>query len=68
MSDFVSQFLEQDDFDGQGDTFEEAVEDAWKKAKAHDKPPGWFKVKHEWVRVENPVREYKVIISPGSGP
>jgi len=54
-----------EEFEGQGDTFELALDGAWKKAKAGGKDPGWFKVKTMWVRGENPIREYRVIITPG---
>lgn len=54
-----------EEFEGQGDTFELAADDAWKKAKANHKDPGWYKVKTTWVRCENPIREYRVIITPG---
>ncbi len=66
MNDFdVSEFMEEDEFDGQGDTWEGALEDAYEKAKAHDHGPGWFKVKHWWVRMESPISEHKVIIKVG---
>ena len=54
-----------DDFEGRADTFEGAAEDAWKKAKDHGKEPGVYKVKHIFVRTENPIREYRVTIGPG---
>ncbi|HEU0247984.1 MAG TPA: hypothetical protein VFR38_12940 [Gaiellaceae bacterium] len=62
----VSGFMEEGDFDGQGRTFDAACEDAWQKAKKppHNHGPGWYKVKHQWVYMENPVSEHKVIIGP----
>jgi hypothetical protein len=54
-----------EEFEGQGDSFDKAVEDAFKKA---GKQADWYKVKHWWVRIENPIREYKVIIKKGPGP
>ena len=67
MSDLdVSELIEDGDFEGQGETFEDALEDAWRKAKAADHPSGtWCKVKHQWVRMVNPVSEHKVIMRPG---
>ncbi len=52
-----------DEFEGQGDTLEAAANDAWEKAKRGGKEPGWYKVKTMWVRSENPIREYRVIIT-----
>lgn len=54
-----------EEFDGHGETFHLATEDAWEKAKRGGKEPGWFKVKATYVRSENPIREYRVIITPG---
>jgi hypothetical protein len=51
-----------DEFDGQGATFHDAADDAWKKAKAAGKGPGWFEVKKIEIRCDNPIREYKVKI------
>jgi hypothetical protein len=54
---------------GKGRTFDEAVTDAWDKGRAdpHGElgQPGWYKIEASFVRVENPIREYKVIINPG---
>jgi hypothetical protein len=62
----VSEFIGEGDFEGKGDTFDLACEDAWKKARAANHPSGtWCKVKHHWVLMENPVSEHKVIITPG---
>jgi hypothetical protein len=61
----VSEFVEEGDFDGHGRTFEDAVEDAWQKAKPQFGPGTWCKVKHHWVRMVNPVSEHKVVIRPG---
>ena len=67
MSDLdVSGLIEDGDFEGHGETFEDALEDAWRKAKAADHPSGtWCKVKHQWVRMVNPISEHKVIMKPG---
>lgn len=54
-----------DEYEGKGTTLHEAAEDAWKKAKDNGKEPGWYKVKTMSVRAENPIREYKVTITPG---
>lgn len=63
MNDFdISEFMEEGDFDGQGRTFEDALEDAWQKAKEQHGPGTWFKVTHTWVRMVNPVSEHKVIL------
>jgi len=62
----VSEFMEEGDFEGQGKTFDEACEKAWEKAKAANHPSGtWCKVKHQWVKMVNPISEHKVIITPG---
>jgi hypothetical protein len=55
-------------FHGKGRTFDEAVTDAWDKAKREEEggEPGWYKIEATFVRVENPIREYKVIVNPGS--
>jgi hypothetical protein len=50
---------------GKGRTFDEAVLDAWNKGDGALGEPGWYKVEATYVRLENPIREYKVIISPG---
>ncbi len=52
-------------FHGRGRTFDDAVTDAWDKAKRDEGEPGWYKIEATFVRVENPIREYKVIIAPG---
>ncbi len=51
-----------DEYDGDGKTFEEAAHAAWVKAKAKGKNPQWFEVKKTWVFLENPIGEYKVRI------
>jgi len=56
----------EDGFTGQGRVFEEAVEDAWKKAQIAGNAPGWFKVLQVSVFCENPVKEYLVKIEPGA--
>ncbi len=62
----VSEFMEEGDFDGRGEKFKDACEDAWRKAMAADHPSGtWFKVKHHWVKMVNPISEHKVIMGPG---
>jgi hypothetical protein len=53
-------------FPGRGRTFDEAVSDAWDRAKGVDGEPGWYRIEATFVRVENPIREYKVIIAPGA--
>lgn len=51
---------------GYGRTFDEAIEDAYHHGKdLHGAGPGWYKVDASYVRIENPIREYKVIITPG---
>jgi hypothetical protein len=51
---------------GYGRTFDDAIEDAYHHGDL-TKPgdPGWYKIDAVYVRVENPIREYKVIITPG---
>lgn len=70
MSDLdVSRFVQEGDFEGHGKTFDEAAQDAWNKAREHEPslPSGsWFKVKHHWVRMVNPVSEHKVVMGPGA--
>jgi hypothetical protein len=62
----VSEFMDQGDYDGEGLEFDDACEEAWKKAKRDGhQSPKWFKVKHHWVKMENPVSEHKVILTPG---
>jgi hypothetical protein len=56
---------EADEYEGQGETIRDAANDAWEKAKRAGKEPGWYKVKTLYVLTENPVREYKVTITPG---
>jgi len=51
---------------GYGRTFDEAVEDAFHNGKGL-LSPGWLVVEATFVRVENPIREYKVIVTPGGG-
>jgi hypothetical protein len=51
-------------FPGYGRTYDEAVEDAFHNAGA-SKDPGWWVIAATFVFVENPIREYKVIITPG---
>lgn len=61
----VSEFMEEGDFDGRGKTFDDACEAAWEKAKVHHPSGTWFKVKHQWVEMVNPISEHKVVIGPG---
>ena len=51
---------------GYGRTFDEAVSDAFETGK-NVLSPGWLVVAATFVRVENPIREYKVIVTPGGG-
>jgi hypothetical protein len=58
--------MEIEGFPGGGRTFDEAVEDAFKQAREKDgAEPGWYKVEATFVRIENPIREYRVVITPG---
>jgi hypothetical protein len=51
---------------GYGRTFDEAIEDAFHHGKELDRAdPGWYKIEASFVRIENPIREYKVVITPG---
>ena len=51
---------------GYGRTYDDAVEDAFDKGKnVAGFEPGWYVVAATFVRVENPIREYKVIVTPG---
>jgi hypothetical protein len=51
---------------GYGRTFDEAIEDAYHHGKDLDRAdPGWYKIEASFVRIENPIREYKVVITPG---
>lgn len=53
---------------GSGRTFDEAVADAYDRGKdVKGFEPDWFEVTHVFVRIENPIREYKVVITPGGG-
>ncbi len=51
---------------GYGRTFDDAIEDAYHHGR-EDRPnePGWYKLEATFVRIENPIREYKVVITPG---
>ena len=51
---------------GYGRTFDEAVSDAFEHGK-NILSPGWLVVAATFVRVENPIREYKVILTSGGG-
>ena len=51
-------------FSGYGRTMDEAVADAFHNT-AGAKDPGWWNIAAAFVFVENPIREYKVIIVPG---
>jgi hypothetical protein len=51
---------------GYGRTVDEAVADAFDRGKGI-LSPGWLVVAATFVRVENPIREYKVIVTPGGG-
>jgi hypothetical protein len=51
---------------GYGRTYDEAVEDAFQTGrKGANFEPDWYYVAATFVRLENPIREYKVIIKPG---
>lgn len=51
---------------GYGRTFDEAVQNAFDGGKYQGGvDPGWFVVAASFVFIENPIREYKVIIAPG---
>jgi hypothetical protein len=52
---------------GYGRTFDEAVQDAFHNAGKGILSPGWLIVAATFVRVENPIREYKVIVTSGGG-
>ena len=52
----------QDEYDGDGDTFEKAAHAAWEEAKKKGKTPQWFEVKKTWIYLENPIGEYKIRI------
>jgi hypothetical protein len=52
---------------GYGRTIDEAIQDAYDKGKSFGAKPGWFAVERVFVYVENPIREYKVVVSPGNG-
>lgn len=58
-----------DDFDGgvpgYGRTLDEAIADA--HANAGISGPEWYTIVGVFVRVENPIREYKAVIVPGGG-
>jgi len=49
---------------GQGRTLDEAIADAFHNPN-FDNEPGWYKIEATFVYVENPIREYKVVITPG---
>ena len=51
---------------GYGRTFDEAVEDGYQNGrKARTSSPDWYIIAATFVRLENPIREYKVMITPG---
>ena len=51
---------------GYGRTFDEAIEDAYHHGReSYGNEPGWYKLEATFVRIENPIREYKVVITPG---
>lgn len=53
---------------GGGRTYDEAVADAFNNGRNDlGFGPGWFEVKAVYVRVENPIREYKAVIVPAPG-
>ena len=54
---------------GYGRTIDEAIQAAYDKRSQDLGPkPGWYAVNAVFVHVENPIREYKVVISEGGGP
>ena len=60
----VSGFMMQD-FDGQGKTFDEACQNAWRKANdAGHQSPQMVQGQRYSVELENPVSEHIVIITP----
>lgn len=53
---------------GYGRTYDDAVQDAFRNGKnVAGFDPGWYVVAATFVYVENPIREYKVIVTPGGG-
>jgi hypothetical protein len=48
---------------GRGETFDEAFADAAEKAKERF-GPGWFRLVDIHVNVENPIRDYRIVLSP----
>jgi hypothetical protein len=52
---------------GYGRTIDEAIQDAYERGKGFGAKPGWFAVEKVFVYVENPIREYKVVVSEGGG-
>jgi flavin-binding protein dodecin len=51
-------------FPGSGRTLDDAVADAFHRADIDKSEPRWFKIVEAQVLIENPIREYKVIITP----
>ncbi len=49
-------------YEGTGDTFAKAADDASEKAKQHGK--GWYRVSEIQVKVDDSVHDYKVILAP----
>jgi hypothetical protein len=52
---------------GYGRTLDEAIADAYDNAKGAGFGPDWYAIEAVYVLIENPIREYKVVISSGSG-
>lgn len=51
---------------GYGRTYDDAVEDAFSNGRKNAGfEPDWYVVAATFVRLENPIREYKVIVTPG---
>lgn len=51
---------------GSGDTIEQAAERAWNGAKRSGKKPGWYRIVSIEFYADNPIRDYRVQIGPGS--
>lgn len=62
----MSQGESQEEFDGQGESLDEAADVALQKAKDAGIDAGWFTITRISVRFKgNPVKEYKITITPG---
>jgi hypothetical protein len=55
-----------DSYEGHGDTYEKALHDAYDKAKKHGHGPGWYTVVETHVKFENPISDYRIVISPSA--